>query len=189
MEISFISSPLPFLIDAHVQNVIESLPDVRDRHDWVLSVCKMHEHSLQNEPREFYCALDQVVSSNMVRQVSPLRDILNALRILQRIRFLNAFIASDSRFKRSNQVSLRMALFKTDFKDVAQLRQWLERELEGSEAPLALTNGGKNLADVRNVKLKLSDKLKGAENTYKKALDYLTTSIPPAIPGAALRKH
>ncbi|KNE68536.1 hypothetical protein, variant [Allomyces macrogynus ATCC 38327] len=179
----------PTLTETHVQNVIESLPDVRDRHEWVLTIAQLHESAVHNSPREFYAMLDSLAASNMVKQVSPLRDILNALRILQRIRFLNWFIVSDNRYKRSNQVSLRMAVFKTDFRDVTQLRQWLERELDGTDTPLNLGAGGKTLLEARTVKQKLHDKLKGAENTYKKALEYLTTAIPPAVPGTIIRKH
>ncbi|KAJ3368476.1 hypothetical protein GGF31_006295 [Allomyces arbusculus] len=210
-----------------VQGVIDSLPQVRDKHDWVRKVAQLSTHAGQYAVRDFYATLEDIMQSTMVKQVSPLRDILNALRILQRIRFLNNFIAHDNRYKRSNQVSLRMAVFKTDFRDVAQLRQWLERELEpasanpvvpapttATAAPIAnadgttaaatttaaapapassgvltLTQGGKNFAEARFVKQKLTEKLRGAENTYKKALESLTLARPPATPGEHLRRH
>ncbi|KAJ3363718.1 hypothetical protein GGF32_003755 [Allomyces javanicus] len=210
-----------------VQGVIDSLPQVRDKHDWVRKVAQLSTHAGQYAVRDFYATLEDIMQSTMVKQVSPLRDILNALRILQRIRFLNNFIAHDNRYKRSNQVSLRMAVFKTDFRDVAQLRQWLERELEpasanpvvpaptpaaaapvaaadgtaaataaaaaapapASSGVLTLTQGGKNFAEARFVKQKLTEKLRGAENTYKKALESLTLARPPATPGEHLRRH
>ncbi|KAJ1502737.1 hypothetical protein HMI54_008720, partial [Coelomomyces lativittatus] len=93
------------------------------------------------------------------------------------------FYLISNRFKRSNQVSLRVALYKTDFTEILHLKQWLEREVGGTDTTLSLTGGFKNLSDVRVLKKKLMDKLKGAENTYKKALEYLTTNYPPASPG------